>query len=96
MEGIWFMTNIFKYLFYPKKNLVKRINELERNVENLKHSHKVLREDLENLKKYNKDVIDNINSMVFGKPSVKQDDADILKKQNDTFKEQANVYDWGD
>ena len=90
------MTNILKYLFYPKKKLVKRINELERDVENLKHSHKSLREDLENLKKYNKEVLDSVNSFYFEKPSVKQDDDDNLKKQNDTFKEQANVYDWGD
>ena len=90
------MTNILKYLFYPKKKLVKRINELERDVENLKHSHKSLREDLENLKKYNKEVLDSANSFIFGKPSVKQDNDDTLKKQNDTFKEQASVYDWGD
>lgn len=90
------MTNIIKYLFYPKKKLVQRINELERDVENLKHSHKALREDLENLKKYNKDVLDNINSMVFGKPSVKQDEDDYIKKQNETFKEQASVFGWGD
>lgn len=94
------MTEKLKYIFYPKSKLVERIEKLEKDVESLKHSHKVLRSELENLKNYNKEVLDNINSIFYDKPSNKKNNGDsmeeAIKTQNEKFKEQANVFGWGD
>lgn len=90
------MTNFFKYLFYPKKKLVKRINELERDVENLKHSHKSLREEFSDLKKYNEEVIKNLNSIFYEEPEREKNKIERDKNVEQRNKDITDLFDWGE
>ena len=103
------MINTLKCMFYPKKKLLKRIEDLEHDNENLKHSYKnmkdeiesikksceIVKQDMEGIKKYNQEVIDNINNMFSGfyeeKPSSEEK---RVKEQEAKYSEMSDVFDW--
>lgn len=104
------MINTLKCMFYSKKKLIKRIEVLEHDNENLKHSYKnikdelegmkrsceYLKQDMEGIKKYNQEVIDNLNSMVLGlngdTPS--SEEQKRIKDQDTKYADMAEVFDW--
>jgi regulator of replication initiation timing len=79
-------------LFTSKKTLQNQINNLERDVSNLKATYASLLEKIQNLESYNKEVLENINSIFF------EDKKEEIKNAKDTqaakYSAAANVFSW--
>ena len=84
------MMTFFKGLFTSKKTLQDKINNLERDVSNLKATYASLLEKVQNLESYNKEVLENINSIFF------EDKKEEVKKAKDhqaaKYTDAANVF----
>lgn len=88
------MTTFIKGLFTSKKTLQNQINNLERDVSNLKATCASLLEKYNNLENYNKEVIDNINSIFFEDKDKEIKDAKLTQKMNND--DRASVFSWDD
>ena len=88
------MMTFIKGLFTSKKTLQNQINNLEKDVSNLKATCASLLEKYNNLEKYNKEVIDNINSIFFEDKEKEIKDAKETQRINNY--DRASVFSWDD
>ena len=59
------MMTFIKSLFTPKLTLLKKIKNLERDVENLKQSYSSLLNRVNGLDSFCKETMDSVNSIIF-------------------------------
>lgn len=86
------MKTFIKGLFTPKSTLLKKINNLERDVESLKKSYSSLLTRVNGLDSFCKETMDSINSIFF---EDKKDEFDKARKtQEQRFNDNANVFSW--
>lgn len=88
------MMTFIKGLFTPKSTLLKKINNLERDVENLKQSYSSLLNRVNGLDSFCRETMDSVNSIFFEEK--KEDYKKIKDKQDKQFGDTASVFDWGD
>ena len=88
------MMTFIKGLFTPKSTLLKKINNLERDVENLKQSYSSLLNRVNGLDRFCKETMDSINSIFF--EDKKEEYKKEKDKQDQKFADTASVFDWGD
>ena len=88
------MKTFIKGLFTPKSTLLKKINNLERDVENLKKSYTSLLTRVNGLDSFCKETMDSINSIFF--EDKKEEYKKEKDKQDQKFADTASVFDWGD
>lgn len=88
------MMTFIKGLFTPKSTLLKKINNLERDVENLKQSYSSLLNRVNGLDSFCKETMDSINSIFF--EDKKEEYKKEKDKQDQKFADTASVFDWGD
>ena len=88
------MMTFIKGLFTPKSTLLKKINNLERDVENLKKSYTSLLTRVNGLDSFCKETMDSVNSIFF--EDKKEEYKKEKDKQDQKFADTASVFDWGD
>lgn len=88
------MKTFIKGLFTPKSTLLKKINNLERDVENLKKSYTSLLTRVNGLDSFCKETMDSVNSIFFEEK--KEEYKQTKDKQDKQFGDTASVFDWGD
>ena len=88
------MMTFIKGLFTPKSTLLKKINNLERDVENLKQSYSSLLNRVNGLDSFCKETMDSVNSIFF--EDKKEEYKQTKDKQDKQFGDTASVFDWGD
>lgn len=88
------MKTFIKGLFTPKSTLLKKINNLERDVESLKKSYSSLLTRVNGLDSFCKETMDSINSIFFEEK--KEEYKQTKDKQDKQFGDTASVFDWGD
>lgn len=88
------MMTFIKGLFTPKSTLLKKINNLERDVENLKQSYSSLLNRVNGLDSFCKETMDSVNSIFF--EDKKEEYKKEKEKQDQKFSDTASVFDWGD
>ena len=88
------MMTFIKGLFTPKSTLLKKINNLERDVENLKQSYSSLLNRVNGLDSFCKETMDSINNIFF--EDKKEEYKQTKDKQDKQFGDTASVFDWGD
>ena len=88
------MMTFIKSLFTPKLTLLKKINNLERDVENLKQSYSSLLNRVNGLDSFCKETMDSVNSIFF--EDKKEEYKQTKDKQDKQFGDTASVFDWGD
>ena len=87
------MKTFIKGLFTPKSTLLKKINNLERDVENLKQSYSSLINRVNGLDSFCKETMDSVNSIFF--EDKKEEYKQTKDKQDKQFGDTASVFDWG-
>ena len=88
------MMTFIKGVFTPKSTLLKKINNLERDVENLKQSYSSLLNRVNGLDSFCKETMDSVNSIFF--EDKKEEYKQTKDKQDKQFGDTASVFDWGD
>lgn len=88
------MMTFIKGLFTPKSTLLKKINNLERDVESLKKSYSSLLTRVNGLDSFCKETMDSVNSIFF--EDKKEEYKQTKDKQDKQFGDTASVFDWGD
>ena len=88
------MKTFIKGLFTPKSTLRKKINNLERDLENLKQSYSSLLNRVNGLDSFCKETMDSVNSIFF--EDKKEEYKKEKDKQDQKFADTASVFDWGD
>ena len=88
------MMTFFKGMLTPKITLLKKINNLERDVDNLKASYSSLLSKTNGLEKFCQETVESVNSIFF-KEKVKEVEK-AEKDQKQMFDDKASVFSWED
>lgn len=88
------MMTFFKGMFTPKITLLKKINSLERDVNNLKASYSSLLSKTNGLEQFCQETMESVNSIFFKNKTAELEKAE--KDQKQMFDARASVFSWGD
>lgn len=75
--------------FTSKKQLIKEIDELKKEL-------KVLKEEINDLRTFNEQVIKDINNAFFGVEETNEEKKKADDKQAKIFADMSGVFDWSD